>query len=204
MTTQRKRNEEERLIVPNGTHTIQARGKLGAIVSFPVLVANNNNMYEEKTFERFVRPPGTRMIVVQKGKILLQKEYRIETGTEDWRLPGGKVFDTFEEYEKYIGKEIPESFILNAGIRELREEAKLDAKEISIISKSICGATIEWDLYYLFVENFLILSEYTNNETEEILGHEWKTFEEVLELCKIGSIGEDRTVAFLYRFLNSQ
>lgn len=203
MTVLRKRNQGERSMIPNGSPTILAGGKLGALVGFPMLVANKNDEYEEKMFEQFIRPPGTRMIVVRENKILLQKEYRLETDTEDWRLPGGKVVDSFTEYEPYIGKDMPLEIILEAGKRELREEAQLEARTISLFHKSVCGASVQWDLYYLLVDKFEHAVEIDNEEMEDILGHEWKTHDEVLELCKKGSISEDRTVAVLYRYITS-
>jgi len=203
MSTIRKRNPGERKTLKNGKPIIVFRGRLGALVNFPMLVANNNDEFEERMFEQFVRPPGTRMLVVQSGKILLQKEYRLENDLEDWRLPGGKVMDGFKEYELYLEKDMPEAMVLEAGKRELREEARLEAKHVSLIKKSICGASVAWDLYYLLVTEFEKIQFDHHIETEEIIGHEWKTFDEVRELCKNGSISEDRTVAVLYKYIES-
>ena len=43
------------------------------------------------------RPPGVRALILNKNdnqKILLSKEFRYELDKWDYRLPGGKVFDT--------------------------------------------------------------------------------------------------------------
>lgn len=56
----------------------------------------------EKLFEFARRSPGTRLIVRSGDKVLLTKEYRTETGNWDYRLPGGKVFDTLEEYNRFL------------------------------------------------------------------------------------------------------
>jgi ADP-ribose pyrophosphatase len=203
MSIIRKRNESERMIIPNGKPEIIARGKLGAIVGFPMLVEQGEG-YVEKVFERFVRPPGTRIIAIENKKIYLQKEHRLESNNEfDWRLPGGKVFDRFEEYEKYIGEQIPEEIILSAGKKELLEEAKMVTEKISIYKKSTCGASVEWDLYYLFCENTKNVN-HTHHETEEIVDGKYFTFDEVKTMCLFGEIDEDRTVAILLKFINEK
>jgi 8-oxo-dGTP pyrophosphatase MutT (NUDIX family) len=197
------RKEGERKMVPNGEPKILAEGKLGAIVQFPMLVDSGKG-YEAKMFERFVRPPGTRIIAIQDDTIFLQKEHRLETSNEfDWRLPGGKVVDSFAEYKEYIGKEMPIEKILDAGKRELYEEAHLEAETVELLKKSSCGASVEWDLYYLIAtQNKQV--EHSHNEGEEIVDGQWFTFNEIKEMCDKGEIDEDRTVAVLYKYINSK
>ncbi len=191
-----------RKMIQNGEPHIISEGKLGAIVGFPMLVDSGNG-HIEKTFERFVRPPGTRIIAIRDKKIFLQKEHRLETKNEfDWRLPGGKVVDSFIEYKNYLGKEMPESMIIEAGRRELREEAKLDSNSIKVLKKSSCGASVEWDLYYLIAEN---ITEHVNdhNEGEEIIDGKWFSYDKIIKMCLSGEIDEDRTVATLYQYIES-
>lgn len=193
---------EERKIIPNGNPVILSEGRLGAIVGFPVFV-NSGNGYEEKVFERFVRPPGTRIIALNENRIFLQKEHRLEAEKGfDWRLPGGKVMDSFSEYKKFIGKDVPENIILEAGRKELREEAKLDTSNLKILKKSICGASVEWDLYYIIAENTVDF-DHNHNEGEEIVDGGWFSFDEVLNMCKNGEINEDRTVSALYQYIST-
>ncbi len=190
-----------RKIIQNGDPKILSEGTLGAIVGFPVLVDSGNG-HKEKMFERFVRPPGTRIIALKDNKIFLQKEYRLESANGfDWRLPGGKVVDSFSEYKEFIGKEIPNNIILEAGRKELREEAKLDTEDLKIFKKSICGASVEWDLYYILAEN-ITLFKHSHDEGEEIIDGKWFSFDEILTMCKNGEIDEDRTVSALYQFIN--
>lgn len=192
---------DQRKIIPNGEPQILAQARIGALVVFPVLVDSGKG-HEEKTFEKFVRPPGTRIIAIEDNKIFLQKEYRLETNNEfDWRLPGGKVIDSFDEYKYYIGKELPEKIILEAGRKELREEAHLDATDIKIFKKSVCGTTVEWDLYYLVAKNTKPF-EHSHDEGEEIVDGKWFSFDEILSMCKNGDIDEDRTVSVLYQFIS--
>jgi len=192
----------KRKIVPNGDPQILSEGKLGAIVGFPVLVDSGDG-HKEKMFERFVRSPGTRIIALRDNKIFLQKEHRLEISSGfDWRLPGGKVLDSFSEYKEFIGKNIPIEIILDAGKRELQEEAHLNAEKLEIFKKSSCGASVEWDLYYLMAENTTPFGGHHHNEGEEITDSKWFSFEEVLLMCQNGEIDEGRTVAALYQFIS--
>ncbi len=189
-----------RKIIPNGEPQIIFEGKIGAIVSFPVLVDSGDG-HKEKMFERFVRPPGTRIIAMEDNKIYLQKEHRLETSSFEWRLPGGKVMDNFEEYKKHIGKEMPEEIIIEAGKKELHEEAHLDAETFEIFKKSTCGALIEWDLYYLVAKNTKPIV-HIHNEGEEIMESAWFPIEKITEMCKNGEIAEDRTASVLCQFIS--
>jgi len=195
----RAREPHERKTIPNGDPKIAYEGRLGAIVEFPVLIDQGEG-YVEKTYEHFVRPPGTRIIAVRDGKIYLQKEYRSETKTFDWRLPGGKVIDTFEEYKQHLGKDIPMEIIIKAGSRELLEEAKLAAEGMKLFKKSSCGASVEWDLYYIVAEGIEDAS-HAHDEGEEIVEGKWCAPDEILAMCASGEIGEDRTVSALYQYI---
>lgn len=199
----RPRQPGEPRVISNGSPIVVAEGRIGSIMHIPVLVDEGAG-YVEKNFEKFVRPPGTRIIAVKDGKMYLQHEARIEkNNVPDWRLPGGKVFDTFKEFAPYIGKEVPLETILEAGQKELREEASFTTKNIRFFLKQDCGATVEWDLYYLVAED---LENHTSNtgrsEGEDIRNGGWFSFAEVLKKCKTGEISEGRSVAALLRFIS--
>jgi DNA-binding NarL/FixJ family response regulator len=58
-----------------------------------------------KMFEFARRAPGVRMIISAQdgsGKILLTREYRPSLERYDYRLPGGKVFDSLQELHEHI------------------------------------------------------------------------------------------------------
>ena len=57
---------------------------------------------EGRKFEIARRSPGVRIIIRDGNKILITKEYRYEHNSYDYRLPGGKVFDTLEEFNSKI------------------------------------------------------------------------------------------------------
>ncbi|OVE74797.1 hypothetical protein BVX95_01160 [archaeon D22] len=150
-------------------------------------------------FENCIRPPGTRLIIVKDDKILITKEYRTELSDYDYRIPGGKVFDTLVDYRK--SQNIEEE-AKDAAIKEAKEEAGIVVKNIRHFHTSTLGATIKWDLYYYVVDDFEISDQ--ELEVGEVISVEWKTFEEVKEMCLDGRINEERTVGVLLRFLDKK
>ncbi len=202
MNVVRIRTPDEPKIIPNGAPTILSEGRIGAIVQFPVLVDEGKG-YIAKVFEKFVRAPGTRIIAVQNKTIYLQQEARLERNNVlDWRLPGGKVVDSFNDYRPYLTQAVPEAMILAAAAKELREEAQLEATQLRFFAKKECGATVEWDLYYILAEE--ICGSATNKlheEGEDIHQGKWFTFTEILDKCAHGEISEGRTVAALLEFV---
>lgn len=200
MPNVRTRKPDEPTIVSNGDASILFRGRIGALVTYPVLVDFGKG-YTEKMFEKFVRPPGTRIIAEQGGKILLQKERRLEIDGFDWRLPGGKVFDTFEEFEPYISTDIPTQTILDAAAKELHEEAHLKAAQYELIDTRACGSTVTWDLHYVVASD--ITEEVSDHsEGEEVVEHTWCSYDEIEAMCKSGEIQEGRTVAVLLTYIS--
>ncbi|MFB6182043.1 MAG: NUDIX domain-containing protein [Candidatus Magasanikbacteria bacterium] len=195
----RKRKPGEPKIKHNGEPKIHSKGKIGAIVKYPMLVDKGEG-YGEMTFEKFSRPPGTRTIAIKDEKIFLQKERRFELDSFDWRLPGGKVFDSFEEYEPYINKSVPEKDIIAGAKSELKEESEMEAEEWQVIEKKVCGSTVDWDLYYLTAENITENIDIEHTEAEEITERKWFSFEQVEEMCREGEIQEGRSVAVLLNF----
>ena len=85
-------------IIPTGQESILVAGKILELVQFEVDIAG-----KKKIFETARRAPGVRLIFERDGKILLSREYRRETASYDYRLPGGKVFDTLAEFKAFSG-----------------------------------------------------------------------------------------------------
>ncbi len=153
------------------------------------------------TMEFARRSPGTRLIIEKGDKIILSKEFRHELERYDYRLPGGKVFDSLEEYNNALENNLDISEQAKIGaLKEAREEVGVEAKDISFIHKSICGATVVWDLYYFLVKDF--------NQTLQDLGEgENITVEELnkeiaKEMCLNGQISEERSALVLFRYLS--
>jgi ADP-ribose pyrophosphatase len=156
-----------------------------------------------KTFEFARRSPGVRMIIPKGNQILLTKEFRHEVEDYDYRLPGGKVYDSLDEYNTALesGVNIQE-LAKEAVIREAKEEAGIEVRDITFFHKSICGATVVWDLFYFVIDNFLE-SEQKLEDGEDI-SVEFIEKEEARKMCLDGRIGEERSALVLLRFLESK
>src|SRR5689334_1808672 len=122
--------------------SIYASGKMFELVHLP--------QQDGRVFEVARRAPGVRLIIadMQAKKLLFTKEFRRELGTHDYRLPGGKVFDTLTEFEEFrkSGKDILEPATAKAKA-EAAEEAGMAVENVRLFKKSTLGATVEWDLY---------------------------------------------------------
>lgn len=178
-----------------GEEKVVYQGKIVEVIRTPMKIGER-----EVEFESARRSPGVRLLIVNGDKILLTKEHRTELGGYDFRLPGGKVFDALEDYNKAFsdGADLLEHAI-EAAKKEAVEEVGLKVNKIEHLHTSHSGATVVWNLYYFLVADF----EEVERELEEgeVIHPEWKTFEEVRQLCLDGEVREDRSVAVLLRYL---
>lgn len=185
--------------VPNaaGDEKIAYSGRIFEVVKQPMKVGG-----KIVDFEIARRSPGVRLLIVRDGKILLVKEFRTEHNGFDYRLPGGKVFDSIKDYKKALdgGKDILK-YAVEAARKECLEETGISAKRIEHIHTARCGASVSWDMYYFLVENFEERDGRQSLEDGEIIFPVWKTFDEAKQLCLNGDVKEDRTVGVLLRFL---
>jgi ADP-ribose pyrophosphatase len=175
--------------------TITHKGNIIEVVQKEVELNGKRRVFE---FAR--RSPGTRLIIIKGETVLLSKEFRSEINGYDYRLPGGKVYDTLDEYNNALsaGVDIDEA-AKAAAIKEAKEEVGVEVKDLSFFHKSICGATVVWDLFYFLVNDF-IEGEQHLEEGEDI------TFEfidkgKVKAMCLDGSISEERSALVLLRYL---
>jgi len=175
---------------------ITYQGKIIEVIEREVVIGEKT-----KIFELARRSPGVRLIIIKDGTIHLSKEFRHEINGYDFRLPGGKVFDTLEEYNQALDKKVDllES-AKAAAIKEAREEMGIIVKDIELFHKSICGATVEWDLYYFVVRDFT--SEAQHLEEGEVIELAPTTILEAQAMCLDGRIDEERSAMTLLRFLN--
>ncbi len=161
--------------------------------------------HETKGFERAVRPPGVRLILKNaEGNILLTKEFRHEQNKVDYRLPGGKVFDDLASYLA-VRNDAPmlDQAVMKAASLEAKQEAGIDeVNNMTILTKSVAGASVEWDLYYLTGE-VARMSEQELDGDEKDHGIEVGFYspESVMKLLQTGEISEDRSVGVLFRYL---
>jgi len=109
-----------------------------------------------RVFERYRRPPGTRLIIVTPDKkLIMTRERRHETGGVDLRLPGGKVRDALEEYHALLGSgEDMVEAASKAAAKEAFEEVGVTVRNLELVTVANSGATVEWDLYYFMVEDY--------------------------------------------------
>ncbi len=156
--------------------------------------------WQELVFEIARRSPGVRLIVCDKNKILLTKEYRKELKVRDYRLPGGKVFDTLSEYNKH--KKDIKKYARIAAKRECEEEVWLTPQDAKLYYVSTAWATVERDLYYFIVTKFISHVKWQQLEVGEYIDVEWKTKKEILALIKKWDMHEDRSVGVLLRYLS--
>ena len=178
-------------------------GKVFRIVNQLVKMNDGENVI----FEYAERSPGVRILVTNEEKVLLTKEWRAELSDWDYRLPGGKVFESITDYLDFKNKcdlDINKQCLL-AARRELKEETELNI-ELSAFTKfyiSKAGATVNWDLHYFLVRipiQDIKRKEIVTDEGEQTITY-WKSFEEVEKLCIEEKIKEDRTVAVLLKYL---
>lgn len=160
-------------------------------------------------FERAVRAPGSRIIIVKDDKILLQREKRHElNGKTDIRLPGGKVFDSLEEFVAFDGD------IVEASRQSIAKEALEEAgvvvspEKLQYIGVDVLGATCSWDLHYWLTEEFEMHSDgaqFHGTESDEIEGSFWASFEEAKEIVlDRNKFSESRSATQILRYLNDK
>ncbi len=184
--------------IPIGNETIIFQGKMIEIVNQQMRIGLN-----EVTFERARRSPGIRLLITsQTGKMLLTKEYRSEIEGWDYRLPGGKVFDSLQEYNEALKNN--EDMIVKsryAAQKEAREEVGIETEDVSHFYTSKCGGTVEWDLHYFAVK---VLSEQLGEqklEAGENIEVGWYTSGEAMDLALSENMSEDRSAAVLMRYI---
>lgn len=180
--------------------SIFAKGKLFELV--------HETQDDGRVFEVARRAPGVRMIIVDKvsSKILLTKEFRKELDTWDYRLPGGKVFDSLDEYEAF--RQTGEDILVAAEqkvVQEAREEAGIGVKDSAFFKKSTLGATVEWDLYVFEITDFDVLDGGQELEQgEQIEADSWFSYDEVRQKILGGEMQEERIALILLQWLENK
>ena len=193
--------QEGTIPVPVGDEAIAYRERMIEIVTQQMRVGS-----EEIVFEKARRSPGTRLLITSPDhNVLLTREYRSEVGGWDYRLPGGKVFDSLEEYSEAIrsGVDLLQKS-KEAAQKEAQEEVGINAEDITYLYTSKLGATMEWDLYYFRVN--LPTEELGEQKLEpgENIQVGWYSPTDALRLTLDGSLSEDRSAAVLMRYILNQ
>ncbi|TXI51310.1 MAG: hypothetical protein E6Q50_01125 [Lysobacter sp.] len=176
-------------------------GRLLDLVSRTLEVRKGNDSFCY-SIEVARRPPGVRLIVYRDREYLLLREYRSELSRWDFRLGGGKIFETQAEHLKFISEcgnlieRAKESVVIEA-----REELGVEVNSASFIRKSCAGATIEWDLYFFQIDTFTTLSSGPQPEHTELLSAEWHSPESIIEMIKNGAFSEDRSIGVIMQHM---
>lgn len=179
---------------------IVAKGKIFELVQMP--------QGDGRVFEKARRSPGVRLIIVDRDKqtVLLTKEFRQELNDWDYRLPGGKVFDTLDEFEAFrtSGEDIRVAAESKAK-GEGAEEAGVDISDVKLFQVSTLGATVEWDLYIYEVTTWTPHADGQQLEQgEQIEADNWFSYAEVKQMIMDGQMQEERVALILLRWLDSQ
>ncbi len=158
------------------------------------------------TFEAAVRAPGVRLLIEtekdERKALLMTKEIRREAGGADYRLPGGKVFDTLTELNAHQerGDDIAPT-ALAAAEKEGREEAGIQSGNFVPLGISKAGASVEWDLHYYLVTNVTLgkqeLEEHEQGDIETVV----LSPKEIFEKLTNGDIKEGRSAEKLWVWL---
>ncbi len=161
-----------------------------------------------RVFEVARRAPGVRLIIVNREdkKVLLTKEFRSELQGWDYRLPGGKVFDTLDEFEihRKAGEDILEAAVVRAK-NEGAEEAGVDIKDLQLFKKSTLGATVEWDLYVFEVIDWRpTINGQQLEKGEQIEADSWFTFAEAEQMILEGKMQEERIALILLQWIRTR
>ncbi len=161
-----------------------------------------------RVFEIARRAPGVRLIISDQvnKKILLTKEFRQELNAWDYRLPGGKVFDTLDEYEAYraTSGDIL-SKVLEKGIQEAHEEAGIAVQSLHLFRKSTLGATVEWDLFVTEVDAWRAdEAGQALEQGEQIEAETWLSYVDAEKLILDGGMQEERVALILLRWIAQQ
>lgn len=190
-----------KIATPPIKETIKYAGKIIEVIQWPVKIGSRKVI-----FEKARRSPGVRLIITSNtDKILLTKEFRSEITAWDYRLPGGKVFDSLEKYKRSISMhEDILSIALQAARKEAQEETGLDIKNITYIYTSKCGATVEWDLYYFTAQADMSTSRKQKITEGENIQLGWYTLKQALHMALNGDISEDRSAAVVMRYVQGK
>ncbi len=149
------------------------------------------------------RPPGIRALIVNENdEILLSREFRYELNDWDYRLPGGKVFESLKDYKEALENDTVFENVLKTVPKEVREEIGLIVSNPQLIKVSLAGSGVVWDLYYFEIKDYRKDENGPQLEEEEIInGYEWFKFEDIVKMCKSNEIHEDRTVGVLLTYI---
>lgn len=184
----------------NPDEVIVAAGKIFELVQIP--------KPDGRVFEVARRAPGVRLIIADKTskELLLTREHRWELDSWDYRLPGGKVFDTLTEFEAF--RQSSKDILVAATSKakeEAAEEAGIKVDEVGLYKKSTLGATVEWDLYIFEATKWQPHKDGQNLKEDEQAGIDvqFYPYAEVEKMILSGAMQEERVALVLLQWLKA-
>ena len=135
-----------------------------------------------RTTREVVEHPGSVGVVplIQDGRILLIRQFRLPTGRVIWEIPAGTL----------VSGETPEQ----CARRELEEETGYRSRELELLFRSYLAPGYSMELMHFFVARVLEKGE-QRPEEDEIIGIEPFPVAKVLEMIGSGSIMDTKTIA---------
>lgn len=190
--------KEKGLDMQNGEQIVFS-GKLFDII---------HTKHGDRIFETARRAPGVRLIISDRAskQVLLTREYRHELSGYDYRLPGGKVFDSLTELHAWneAGKDILVAATAKA-VGEGAEEAGIDIQSLNLYQVSTLGATVNWDLYVFDVTEWQLHELGQQLEQGEYINADsWFSYADAEQMIYDGQMQEDRVAFILLRWLHAQ
>ena len=179
----------EKILATN--ESVVYSGKIGEVIE--------SEQPSGRIFERYRRPPGTRIIIVSpENKILVTKEYRQESGRIDLRLPGGKVRDTVDAYHELLlsNQDMAEA-AAEAAKKEALEETGLVIDDLELATIANAGSTVEWDLYYFITNTYEAHQDGQQLEHGEDIEVSWASIDEIKQAIYEQRMDEWRSVGVL-------
>jgi hypothetical protein len=179
---------------------IIAMGKIFELVQMP--------QDDGRVLEVARRTPGVRVIIHDEvnKKVLLTREFRRELGEYDYRLLGGKVFDTLDEFADFRASnaDIMEAAKQQA-IAEAQQEAGIEISQLDFYKKSVLGATVEWDLYVFETNDWQLHVDGQELEKGEMIDADtWVGYDEIRAMILNGQVQEERIALILLQWIESR
>ncbi len=143
----------------------------------------------KKFRKKFVKHPGSVLIIpfIDKDRIILLKQYRYTLKKYIYELPAGTI----------ESGETPEE----CARRELIEETGYDAKYIRKVFELYIAPGYSDEVMHVFLAKDLTHVHSKRDEDEEII-LEVRRIDEILDMIRLGTIRDSKTIASLLYLLN--
>ncbi|MBU1092201.1 NUDIX hydrolase [Patescibacteria group bacterium] len=130
-------------------------------------------------YERAHRTPSVTILAINdKKQLLLIREYRPTQKRYAWLLPGGRM-------------DKPDENATTAAKRELREETKLQAKQIKLFYTTGKGHSLDWQQYFFIATSLKPDQHPLNGDEDEDISLEFTPLKQAYKMALDGEIYHD-------------